>query len=160
MPKKFKHLRLAAAFIGLFLAVNILALFLYHQLAQAPGTDFYFVNADIRGHKFKLEVANNERSREKGLGGKDSLMNGTGMLFVYSQPNVACFWMKDVKFNLDILWFDAERKLIHKQENLSPASYPTSYCPPKPSKYVVEVPGGVAQSLSLEVGDTLTVENL
>jgi len=65
--------------------------------------------------------------------------------------------MKDMQFEIDILWFDENLKLVHIKHAASPASYPAeSFCPPAPSKYVIEVAAGNAERLNLKLGDGFT----
>jgi uncharacterized membrane protein (UPF0127 family) len=116
----------------------------YRQLTLGPNSRIY-----------TAVVAYTPAAREQGLSGQVSLKPNTGMLFVFDKPEQACFWMKDMRFNLDILWYDANSRLIYEQQNLSPTTYPRSYCPPMPARYVVEVPAGTAAQLGLSYGDKL-----
>jgi len=76
------------------------------------------------GHKIYTELASTTLQRELGLSGKEQLkvyfQNGDkeseresgkenkiiteGMLFVFEKPQILKFWMKDMKFDLDIIF--------------------------------------------------------
>lgn len=101
----------------------------------------------------QVEVASSEASREKGLSGRDSLAPNTGMLFVFGSEGYDCFWMKDMKFDIDMLWFDQNQNLVYMQENASKSTYPSSFCPQTAAKYVLELPAGTAKQLGLQLGD-------
>lgn len=62
----------------------------------------------IREREYVLEVANSNIEREKGLGGRDNLCEGCGMLFVFEKPGRYAFWMKDMRFSLDIIWLSGD----------------------------------------------------
>jgi hypothetical protein len=79
------------------------------------------------------------------------------MLFIFAEPGNDCFWMKDMKFDIDMLWFDEGQNLVHMQENANKSSYPSDFCPQTPSKYVLEVPAGTAKQLGLQIGDHFTM---
>ncbi len=84
--------------------------------------------------------------REKGLGSRVELASGRGMLFIFDDRGEHCFWMKDMKFPIDIVWLDETKTIIAKEVNVSPETYPRSFCPGQPSKYVIEVKSGVASN--------------
>lgn len=130
--------------VGLLLVLGALMLISYKSLVHAPSPDLRTVAAHIDGQSFLLEVADDPVSRAKGLGGRTGLNNGEGMLFVFDTPDIECFWMKDVSFAIDILWFDNNKRLVHMIDRLSPDTYPNSFCPPVMAQYVVELPAGTA----------------
>ncbi len=102
---------------------------------------------------YNVEIASTDTSRQRGLSGRDGLAPNTGMLFVFSEPGYDCFWMKDMKFDIDMLWFDEYQSLVHVQENASKTTYPSSFCPQAAASYVLEVPAGTVKQLGLQVGD-------
>jgi uncharacterized membrane protein (UPF0127 family) len=129
---------------GFGLVLSILLLISYRSLVRAPSPSFGFKEAEINNQRFLLEVADTPETRAKGLGGRTGLNDGEGMLFIFDTLDIECFWMKDVPFAIDILWFDAKKQLIHRIDKLSPDTYPQSFCPPEPAQYVVELPAGTA----------------
>ena len=58
----------------------------------------------INGTVVTVEVAKTEKEQAKGLAGRDELCQTCGMLFEYDNYQIRHFWMKDMKFSLDILW--------------------------------------------------------
>lgn len=93
---------------------------------------------------YTLEVAITDGEHEKGLSGRPRLADNRGMLFVFQQEKQECFWMKDMRFNLDIIWLDAKHRVVHTEHDVSPKSYPRTYCPSKPAAYVIELSAGEA----------------
>ena len=105
---------------------------------------------------FTVEIASTEASRQRGLSGRDGLAPNSGMLFMFGEAGYDCFWMKDMKFDIDMLWFDEYQNLVHIQEDASKSTYPNNFCPQTPASYVLEVPAGTAKQLGLQPGDRFT----
>ena len=51
-----------------------------------------------------VEVRDTEEGRSRGLSGREKLGEDEGMLFVFDQPGIYGFWMKEMKFPLDFIW--------------------------------------------------------
>lgn len=113
--------------------------------------------------QIKSEVVNNAESRKKGLGKRDSLALDQGLLFVFDKPGFYTFWMKDMKFAIDIIWIDENKKIAHIVQNLPPEpgkkdAELTRYTPPVTAKYVLEINAGLANLHNLHVGDNVNFE--
>jgi uncharacterized protein len=104
-----------------------------------------------------VEVSDTTALEAQGLSGRDSLPPDTGMLFAFAKPDTYGFWMKDMKFSLDLIWIDPNMQIIKIDQNLAPDTYPQAFLPPAPVEYVVEVPAGFAQGHSLKVGQNLSI---
>lgn len=91
-----------------------------------------------------------------GLGNETSLPKRQVILFTFDQPDAYCFWMKDMKFSIDILWLDESKKVIEIKEDVAPETYPELFCPNGPAKYVVETNAGTAKSAGVSVDDTVS----
>ena len=101
-------------FVISFILIFLIGFYLYISLEQKKES---FRTAEIRGRKFDLEVVATEETRQKGLGGRDALCSNCGMLFVFSQSGNHSFWMKDMRFNLDIIWISGG-KIVYIAKNL------------------------------------------
>ena len=104
----------------------------------------------------KVELATTEAQKEKGLSGREKLGKNEGILFVYNQPTTPSFWMKGMKFSIDIIWIDKDKKIVDLSEHLKPESYPLNYSPQVPVSYVLEVPINFVQENDLKVGQQAT----
>ena len=116
--------------------------------------------ATIGDRAFTLEIADTAALRAKGLSDRADLPTGTGMLFVFPAPDRHAFWMKDMQFPVDILWFDADRRLVTALSNVSPDTYPQVFEPTAESLYVVELPAGTADAQGFRPGTELGAEEL
>jgi uncharacterized membrane protein (UPF0127 family) len=92
-------------------------------------------------------VATTPRSQAKGyMGATEEPKDGEGILFVYDGEDTRSFWMKDVPFALDIIFFDGDANYIgHEtmdQFDDSPDHLLPRYFSKKPARFAVEVKSG------------------
>lgn len=115
--------------------------------------------------KFKIHIANEDVSiviadtkelQDKGLSGYKKIGVKEGMLFIFPIQGLYGFWMKDMEFPIDIIWFNDERKVVDVWENAAPSSYPEVRVPSTPAKYVLEVKAGFYSTHGLKKGDTFS----
>ncbi len=118
--------------------------------------------ATIDGRQFKLHLAVNPIDQQKGLSVFDSLSQDEGMLFVFPTSSYYGFWMKDMKFPIDILWIQGDT-LAGFQENAlaldvkNPDNLPV-YNPPEPVNEVLEINAGLAEKYGFKAGDKVFVK--
>jgi UDP-GlcNAc:undecaprenyl-phosphate GlcNAc-1-phosphate transferase len=106
----------------------------------------------VDGAVFVLEAAKTPEEQARGLSNRDSLCGNCGMLFEFSDPGLHSFWMKDMRFSLDVIWLDENNQVVAKYENLPfPSLEP--FGPPVPVVRVLELPAGAATSV--RVGERL-----
>ncbi|MCA9347882.1 DUF192 domain-containing protein [Candidatus Saccharibacteria bacterium] len=96
------------------------------------------------------EQAINNTEQAHGLSDRDCLADNRGMLFVYDSLESRCFWMKDMKFDIDILWLDNDRRVSYIEHDVSPGTYPKSFC--HIGRYVLELGAGVAKRYDVSTG--------
>lgn len=109
----------------------------------------------VAGETLKIEIADTALAREKGLSDRVCMRQNQAMLFVFDKTDQSdhCFWMKDMRFPLDILWLDNEKRIVFSASNVSPDTYPMQYCPNMPTRYVLELTSGTADRLGLRYDD-------
>lgn len=117
----------------------------------ATGTETPTVT--IARTTFSVTVADTDSERQQGLSGVPGLPEGAGKLFLFDVPGQPAFWMKDMRFSIDIVWIDAHWKVIDISEHLSPDTYPQTFAPRAPVRYVLEVPAGTVDSRGISIGD-------
>lgn len=104
---------------------------------------------------FNVTVVDNFSERTKGLSNTKSLGQDEGMFFIFEQEGTHGFWMKDMNYSIDILWFDKTGKVVHIEKNLSPDSYPQVFKPKTKAIYVLEINAGLVEKLGIKIGDTI-----
>ena len=114
--------------------------------------------AEFAGKNFALELADTPDEQVQGLSDRSSLAQDTGMLFVFYQSAIQCFWMKDMHMNIDMVWLDEKGKVLHIESDVSPKTYPKQFCPDEPSKYVLETNADVMKSLGVKPGEQITLD--
>ena len=111
----------------------------------------------IAGQTVYVSIADTEELRAKGLGGRSGLASDEGMLFIFPDEGKYPFWMKDMKFAIDILWLSNTGTVLYVQPDISPDTYPQSFAPDKPARYVLEVPAGYTTEHHITVGDRANI---
>lgn len=111
----------------------------------------------LGGETLKLEIANTDALREQGLSGRKTMGSTEGMLFDFPQDGYHSFWMKDMLLPVDIIWFDAENRIVDVRERVQPSSYPEIFAPRVPARYVVELPEGFFEKHALKIGNILEI---
>lgn len=100
----------------------------------------------------EVEVAETGEQKVRGLSGRNCLGYAKGMLFTYDLSGDYCYWMKDMNFAIDMVWIDDEQKVVTIREGVAPNTYPQSFCPDRPARYVLEVDAGFARQAGWRVG--------
>lgn len=113
---------------------------------------------ELAGHRYAIEVADDDAERARGLMFRDTMGADQGMLFIHDRQQPQAYWMKNTKIPLDILYFDSGRKLVAQQRDVPPCSLGDA-CPSYPSnapaRYVLELNAGEAARIKLEDGAEL-----
>ena len=111
----------------------------------------------VGGVPLVVELAIAPEERARGLGYREELAPGTGMLFVSEASERQSFWMKGMRFCLDIVWIDGGQ-IIGAAENAcpDPAGTPDAqrqrFSSPGRAQYVLEVPAGWLDANGFGVG--------
>ena len=143
---------------GLFLLVLVSLFFWlkYGKLSEPLRVGQIKIDNQV----INVEIADTMFSRERGLSGRDGLALDQGMLFVFPMASRTGFWMKDMKFPLDLVWIEGDRVV-----GVSSQVYPEPgvsmwnlkiYYPPQAVSTVLEVPAGVATLYGWKEGSVVT----
>lgn len=125
-------------------------------LPQAPQAKELEINDTV----IKVEIADTQAKRSKGLGGKVSLASGSGMLFVFDRLDKYPFWMKGLSFPLDFIWIKG-LEVVDILENIQPPASGTLdsslqiYSSNTEVDKVLEVNTGFVKVHNIKVGDTI-----
>ncbi len=146
------------------LACIIFIILLTAGLFALNGKGQFFskkAEAKINNTTFTLDVADTIKKREQGLSGRKSLGEKQGMLFVFDAPTIPSFWMRDMKFPLDILFLNSN-KIITIYENVQILDKKTTpqgvfYQPTSPSDKVIELNAGSVKKYNIKVGQDVTL---
>ncbi|MCD8507977.1 MAG: DUF192 domain-containing protein [Candidatus Pacebacteria bacterium] len=112
---------------------------------------------EVDGDQFTVFASDTPELRQLGLSHVERLGAREGMIFVFDEPGTYGFWMKDMFFDLDIIWLDADGRIVHIYENITPETYPTVFRPLIPALYVLEFPAGWVREYGLAAGDVISI---
>lgn len=112
----------------------------------------------VAGVTLIVEIANTPTEQTKGLSGRDNLPQDQGMLFVFDHEDFWGFWMIEMKFPLDIIWFNSDKQAVYVKQNLPPCTPQACpvFEPPVKAIYVLEVNAGFAQAHNVTLGTNFT----
>jgi hypothetical protein len=143
--------RLLAAVL-LFLIVGTL----YGGYVLLKPSSSNTVQVEFGGMTLSVEIAKSTADQQKGLSDRDSMASNHGMLFVFGSEANWGFWMKGMRFSLDIIWFDSQRHVAFIAQGLRPCTPQDCpiHTPPVKALYVLEVNAGFVQNHHVVLGDT------
>ena len=115
-------------------------------------------SVELRGDwgtaRFAVDVADDPQERSKGLMFVEQMPAMQGMLFIYERPQPASFWMRNTLIPLDMLFLDETGTVTRIHENAEPLDE-TPIPGGDAVLSVLEINGGMADRLGIEVGSQL-----
>lgn len=128
--------------IGALVAGGVIWLFL-HLFA------FGFPHAvSFHGRTYVLEIAATDQERALGLGERGDLCDDCGMLFVFEEPGQPAFWMKGMRFSLDIAWL-SDDTVVFIQRHVPWEDQKTIYRPDASANRVLEFQAGTLDDITV-----------
>lgn len=111
----------------------------------------------IRDFCIQTELAVTDKSKQKGLMFRKSMPENQGMLFVFKKEAPLSFWMKNMRFPLDMIWMDSQRKVVDIYEYALPCKdVCKTITPQADAQFVLEVNAGFAKQYGIKIGDILS----
>lgn len=111
------------------------------------------------GQTIRVEVMIRDQDMMKGMMFRNEMRRGHGMLFFHPRAAITPYWMFQVRIPLDIVWLDADHRVVEMMENVPPCTTKASQCPTYggkvPSLYALELAGGAAQKYGLHLGESV-----
>lgn len=116
----------------------------------------------INNKTFNVYVAKSEIEKQIGLSSKNKISPNQGMLFLFDKPDYYSFWMKEMKFSIDIIYIE-NNKVITVISDVKPPTDSKSlliYKPKKKSDMVIEINAGLAKKYNIREGTSINIESL
>lgn len=113
----------------------------YQQLKKVKDHSLYKILVDKQ--VLEVEVVNTSASITQGLSGRSEL-GADGMLFVFPEARQTTFWMKEMTFDLDLVWifndlvFEITQDVPHPEPNTS-LNFLPRYSPRSKVEMVLEL---------------------
>src|ERR1700738_285504 len=131
-------------------ALSIVAAPALAQFEHFPTGELTIVSAGGR-HKFSVEIATTPGQLQQGLMFRRALAPDAGMLFDYGRPGAAMMWMKNTLIPLDMLFVDAQGRIVNIHQRAVPQSLDVIPAA-APVRVVIELNGGTAARLGIAPG--------
>lgn|GEM_PF-684686 len=127
-----------------------------HQ-AAACGPYRHDGEVTISRQRIFIEATKTQAEFTKGLGGRPCIPDDQGMFFAFSKPGQYRFWMKGMRFPIDILWINSDHRVAGVEINVSPSTYYSKFPffendKDHPAQYVLELKANKARDLKVNLG--------
>lgn len=104
-----------------------------------------------------VEIADTDETRRTGLMFREEMAADHGMLFVFDETRMVSMWMENTLIPLDMLFIGEDGTIRTIGRNTKPLSRDI-VSSKEPVRYVLELNGGAAARLGIEVGDRVEHE--
>lgn len=130
-----------------------------NPVLEAQLDVFHWENLSIQpkeGERVDLKVQVADSDYERGLGYmfRRSIPAKTGIFFKFPRENKTGFWMKNVYLPLDVIFVDAQGKIIYIEKEAVPGNI-EPFGPEQEYLGVVEIAGGQTDKLNINIGDEI-----
>jgi len=142
----------------LVLSISLVA-FSFYFLNQEASVKRDQPTVQIGEYTFQVEVVRTPEEWARGLMFRERLAPFQGMLFFGQEERLQHFWMKNTPLSLDIIFISNDLKIAHIHHEAKPLST-ESISSQKPVTHVLEILGGRAKALEIEVGNSVRFRNL
>lgn len=133
------------------------------QYIKNPQTFGKKPTATIDGHTYNLLIAKTAKEKEIGLSQTQKLDKDSAMLFPFDKAGYYSFWMKDMKFPIDIIFINTD-KIVTIHQNVQPPKTQNEtlpiFQPKSPSDKVLEINAGQSAQYNFKEGDTVNFANI
>jgi uncharacterized membrane protein (UPF0127 family) len=155
MPDRRRFLAMTAFAVGsVALASPLAAQPMGGQAQEIPVDPAPLRIRTAGGEKsFSVEVADDDRERERGLMFRRFMEDNRGMLFVFSSTRRLGFWMKNTPMALDLVFIGEDGRVTAIRPGVPFSEAPIS--PPEPARFVLELKSGIARRNGIAVGDRI-----
>lgn len=107
-----------------------------------------------------VELSQTTAQWEKGLSDRNDLSDLDGMLFTFPQYHIPIFWMKDMRFPIDMIWISGGVVVdITMSAPVGTTDKLPTYSPRVPVNMVLETRAGWAEENGISVGDQLVMND-
>jgi uncharacterized membrane protein (UPF0127 family) len=118
------------------------------------------IEASQGARDIEVEAAITGPQSERGLGYRDALAADAGMIFDLHSTRRAEFWMKGMRFALDMVWIGEDKRVASVTANIPPQpGVPDAqlrrYSPDAAVRYVLELNAGTAARFGIAPGTQL-----
>jgi len=130
----------------------VISSFIFIQINLSSST------AKINGHVFSIEVASSQKEQEIGLSKYVKIKSNFGMYFPFKNRDYYTFWMKGMKFPIDIIFISYGKIVtIYKDVPVQNGNFLPTYSPTSPIDRVLEISAGLSEKYNFKIGDNVKI---
>jgi len=109
------------------------------------------------GFSATAELAMSDEERAQGLMFREKINEDQAMLFLFEEEDIHSFWMKNMRFAIDILWLDGRKRIVHIENRVPPCPKDPcpSYVPAAAAAFVLELQAGFVEKHVLRLYDRI-----
>lgn len=119
-----------------------------------PQTQLTRTTLNAGMHLLQVQLAQDFEQRQIGLMWRQEMPQNEGMLFIFEQAGVQCFWMRNTRLPLTAA-FVADDGTIVNLADMKPMN-DNSHCSQKPVRFVLEMNQGWFAKRNIQAGFKLT----
>ncbi|WP_298725281.1 DUF192 domain-containing protein [uncultured Ferrovibrio sp.] len=142
---------LRRVFLILLTAFSIAAPVIAQPQPTLPQSDLVILT-EKGPQRFRVELADTDQSRARGMMFRTSMAPDAGMLFDFKEEQMASFWMRNTLIPLDMLFIKADGTILNIHQRAIPRDE-TGINSAGPVRAVLEVNGGTVARLGIKPGD-------
>jgi uncharacterized membrane protein (UPF0127 family) len=137
--------------------IILFLVFLTPYCAGQAGRDRFIKVYFPDGFSATAELAVSDQQRAQGLMFREKINEDQAMLFIFEEEDIHSFWMKNMRFAIDILWLDGQRRVVHIENRVPPCSKDPcpSYVPATAAAFVLELEAGFVEKHELRLYDRI-----
>ena len=136
-------------YLGVLLIIFVLYLF------DLQTKDLAKRNLVINDQILSVEIADQPALQAQGLSGRKSLALDQGMLFIFPEKEIQTFWMKDMHFDIDLLWIVDDQIIAWEKEMSAVETTEQLVTSPQPVDKVLELSAKSIERLDIAIGDKI-----
>lgn len=146
--------------IGLIIAFVVCIVSGIYLVSKNKTTLPKDLGIQINNNSYYLEIARTDQEQKIGLSNRDTLCSNCGMLFIFDKEDEHSLWMKDTHIPLDMIWLNAQYKIVKIITALDTDNTDIIYTNQDPAKYVIELPANEVFKQKLKIGDTIQIPEI
>jgi uncharacterized membrane protein (UPF0127 family) len=135
----------------IFVSILVVITFFVFGLNKHKVKNFDNVTIKINDVFVHTLIANTAKSHRDGLSILEKMNSDEAMLFVFEKEDKHSFWMRNMKFPIDIVWLDKNKRVVYIKENAKPSDYPELYTPDKKAMFVIEFVDGFVKENDIDI---------
>lgn len=114
--------------------------------------------AKINGHTFNLYLAQTSQEQSIGLAKFNKIEQNQAMLFLFDKSDNYSFWMKDMKFPIDIIFIQDNKVVdVFNKVPVSPNENLPIYTTKTKANKVLEINAGLAKNYGIKIGSEVKI---